>query len=170
VLTGAVNNEEASWSADKSWEKMDDSNVDRLLDSSIRPSTASKYGKIWDKWVTFAAYHETVVMPPYVRALEIFFANTANFSGSTGVATTAAAAVAHFCALEGYESLFVFPRFGKILRGIKNEFSKPVRPKKPFTPDHIVGFMVRARSGTLNDWRAALPLVHAMLPASSQRG
>jgi hypothetical protein len=97
-------------------------------------------------------------MPPEVRALEIFIIDTAELSGSADVATTSAAAVAHFCARGGIVSPFGCPRFGKILRGIKNTHGKAARPRKPFTPDHIVMFMLLARGGSLKEWRAALPL------------
>jgi hypothetical protein len=147
------------WSADESWEAMDGSNVDKMLASSVKPSTAAKYGRIWDKWVLFATSHNVNIMPPEVRALEIFIADTAELSGSAGVATTAAAAVAHFCALEGFASLFGCPRFGKILRGIRSSFGKAATPRKPFLPEHIVSFMLLARRGTLREWRSALPLV-----------
>jgi hypothetical protein len=97
-------------------------------------------------------------MPPDMRGLEIFLADTAELSGSVGVALLAAAAVAPFCALEGYLSSFERPRFGKIMRGIRNSYIKPVRPKKPFTREHIVKFMDHTRSGLLVDWRSALPM------------
>jgi hypothetical protein len=97
-------------------------------------------------------------MPPEVRGLEIFMADLAEFSGSSGVAAMTAAAVTHFCALEGVDSPFAFPRFGKIMRGIKLSYGKAARPKKPFTAEDIVGFMNLARNGNLKEWRAALPL------------
>jgi hypothetical protein len=108
--------------------------------------------------VAFSSYHGVDVIPPEVRALEIFLADAAEFSGSAGVALTAAAAVAHFCALDGFKSPFLAPRFGKIMRGIRLSYSKPVKPKRPFTPAHIVSFMRLARMGMLREWRAALPL------------
>jgi hypothetical protein len=138
---------------------MDGSNVDKMLASSVKPLTGAKYGRIWDKWVVFATSHSVDIMPPEVRALEIFIADTAKLSGSAGVATTAAAAVTHFCALEGFVSPFGCPRFGKILRGIRSSFGKAVTPRKPFLLEHIVSFMLLARRGTLREWRSALPLV-----------
>jgi hypothetical protein len=155
----ALYDEDDGWSADESWEVMDAGNVDKLLASSAKKATAVKYGRIWDKWAVFAAVHYIEAMPPEVRGLEIFIADTAELSGLAGVATTAAAAVAHFCALEGYVSPFGCPRFGKLLRGIRNAHGKAARPKKPFTPDHIVTFMLLARRGLLREWRSALPLV-----------
>jgi hypothetical protein len=77
---------------------------------------------------------------------------------SIGVALTAAAAVAHFCALLGFGSPCNFPRFGKLLRGIRLTHGKAAKAKEPFTLDHIVTFMDPARKGTLREWRAALPL------------
>jgi hypothetical protein len=77
---------------------------------------------------------------------------------SIGVALTAAAAVAHFCALQGFGSPCEFPRFGKLLRGIRLTHGKAAKAKEPFTPAHIVTFMDLARKGTLREWRAALPL------------
>jgi hypothetical protein len=125
--------------------------------------TASKYGRIWDKWVAFSTFHEVEVMPPDVRALEIFLVNSAELSGSAGVALTAAAAVANFCALNGFASPSEFPRIGKILWGMRLTFGKAAKPKKPFTPGHIVAFMNLARKGTLREWRAALPLALCFL-------
>jgi hypothetical protein len=69
-----------------------------------------------------------------------------------------AAAVTHFCALEGYSSPFGSPRFGKIMGGIRRTYCKPVKSKKPYLTSHIMGFMDIARGGTLLDWRAALPM------------
>jgi hypothetical protein len=97
-------------------------------------------------------------MPPEVRALEIFIADLAEYSRSSGVALTAAAAIAHFCALKGFGSPCKFPRIGKMLRGIRLTHGKSAKPKEPFTPAHIVTFMDLARKGTLREWRAALPL------------
>jgi hypothetical protein len=134
---------------------MEAGNVDKLLASSVKKATAVKYGRIWDKWAVFAAVHYIEAMPPEVRGLEIFIADTDELSGSAGVATTAAAAVVHFCALEGYVSPFGCPRFAKLLRGI----CKAARPKKPFTLDHIVTFILLAQRGSLREWRSALPLV-----------
>lgn len=98
---------DGEWSADESWDSMDGSNVDKMLDCSIKPATASKYARIWDKWVTLATFQEVEVMPPEVRALEIFIVDTAELSGSACMATTAAAAVAHFCAREGIMSVWM---------------------------------------------------------------
>jgi hypothetical protein len=42
---------------------MDGSNVERMLERSIKPSTLSKYARSWDKWVQFSTYHEVDVMP-----------------------------------------------------------------------------------------------------------
>jgi hypothetical protein len=74
------------------------------------------------------------------------------------VANSAAAAVAHFCALEGFPSPFVPPRLSMIMRGIRQSHGKALRPKLPFTREHIIKFLTAARRGTLLDWRAALPL------------
>jgi hypothetical protein len=137
-------------------EGMDDSNVELLLKRSVKGSTMVKYSRLRDKWIFFAALHGVDVMPPDMRGLEIFLADTAMLSESAGVA--AAAAVAHFCALEGYISPFSAPRFSKILRGIRLEYSKPVKPKKPFLRKHIIAFMEFAWFGSILDWRAALPM------------
>jgi hypothetical protein len=79
----------------------------------------------------------------------IFIVDSAEFSGSSGVALTAAAAVAHFCALQGFGSPCDFPRFGKLLRGIRLTHGKAAKAKEPFTPEHIVTFMDLAQKGTL---------------------
>jgi hypothetical protein len=130
-LSGIDDNDNCS--ADESWEHLDNTNVDKMLDSSVRPATAAKCGRIWNRWLEFVCLHEVKVMPPEVRALEIFIADTADFSGSAGVAMTAAAAVAHFSALAGFDLPFGFPRMGKILRGIRLTHGKAARPKLPFS-------------------------------------
>jgi hypothetical protein len=66
--------------------------------------------------------------------------------------------VAQFCALQGFGSPCDFPRFGKLLRGIRLTHGKAAKAKEPFTPAHIVTFMDLARKGTFREWRAALPL------------
>jgi hypothetical protein len=137
---------------------LDQSNVDKMLASSVKPSTLAKYSRIWDRWIAFATYNEVEIMPPEVRALEIFIADLAEYSGSSGVALAAAAAIMHFCALKGFGSPCKFPRIGKMLRGIWLTHGKAAKPKEPFTPAHIVTFMDLARKGTLGKWRAALPL------------
>jgi hypothetical protein len=155
-----LDNLDDEWSAD---EAVGDSflglsSVDKMLSSSVKPDTARKYSRIWDKWVAFAASHGVEIMPPDVRALEIFVADSAEFSGSSGVALTAVATVSHFSALQGFGSPFEFPRLGKLLRGIRLTHGKAAKPKNPFTPSHIVSFMNLARSGTLRELRAVLPL------------
>jgi hypothetical protein len=93
-----------------------------------------------------------------MRALEIFIADSAELSGSVGVSNVTAAAVAHFCNLEGFPTPFSTPRFSKTMRGIKNTYSKAVKPKKPFSRTDIIRFMNVARAGDLMDWRAAFPI------------
>jgi hypothetical protein len=93
-----------------------------------------------------------------MRGLEIFLVDSADLSGSAGVANLTAAAVAHFCALEGYHSPFTFPRFSKILRAIRQSHGKAAKPRMPFNKGHITKFMDTARAGTILDWRAALPM------------
>jgi hypothetical protein len=137
---------------------MDQSGVDRMLQLSVKPSTLAKYSRLWDKWVSFSSQHEVETMPPDMRALEVFLVDSAELSGSAGVTNSTAAAVAHFSALEGFPSPFSTPRFSKIMRAVKLTFGKPSKLKKPFTRDHIIKFMELARSGSLLDWRAALPL------------
>jgi hypothetical protein len=139
------------WSADEAVGDplLGSSSVDKMLSSSVKPATARKYSRIWDKWVAFAASHGVEIMPPDFRALEIFVADSAEFLGSSGVALTAVAAVAHFSALQGFGSPCEFPRFGKLLRGICLTHGKAAMPKNPFTPSHIVSFMNLGRSGTL---------------------
>jgi hypothetical protein len=97
-------------------------------------------------------------MPPEVRGLEIFLADLSELTGSSGVTLMTAAAVTHFFSLEGFDSPFTFPRFGKIMRGIKASYGKAAKPRWPFTTDDIVKFMWKARSGSLKDWRVALLL------------
>jgi hypothetical protein len=48
---------------------MDKSNVDKMLINNVRPSTLSKYLRLWDKWLLFAALHVIDIMPPDMRAL-----------------------------------------------------------------------------------------------------
>jgi hypothetical protein len=153
-----TNNADESWSADEAVDVLDPPNFEKLPAFSVKPSTAANYGRIWDKWAAFAALHEVEVLPPDVRALEIFIADTAEFSRSLGVALTAAAAISHFSALQGFGSPCEFPRFGKMLRGIRLTHGKAAKPKEPFTPGHIITFMNLARKGTLREWRAELPL------------
>jgi hypothetical protein len=94
---------------------MDTANVDEMLKRSVKPSTMSKYLRLWDKWVAFADYHEVETILPDPRGLEIFIADSAELSGSAGVANLNAAAVAHFIALVGYELPFSSPWFSKTL-------------------------------------------------------
>jgi hypothetical protein len=155
-----LDNLDDEWSADEAVGEsfLALTSVDKMLSSSVKPATARKYSRIWDKWVAFAASHGVEIMPPDVRALEIFVADSAELLGSSGVALTAVAAVAHFSALQGFGSPCEFPRFGKLLRGIRLTHGKAAKPKNPFTPAHIISFMNLAQSGTLREWRAALPL------------
>jgi integrase len=97
-------------------------------------------------------------MPPDMRALDIFIADSAKLSGSVGVSNVTAAAVAQFCNLEGFPTPFYTPRFSKIMRRKKNTYSKAVRPKKPFSRTDIIRFINVARAGDLMDWRSAFPM------------
>jgi hypothetical protein len=123
--------------SDTSTVYMDDSNVDKMLEKSVKKSTLAKYGRAWDKWSIFATYHRVDVVPPDIRALEIFVANTAELSGSAGVASMSPAAITHFSSFEGVQSPFT---------------------KKPFSRLHITTFMDWARGGSLLDWRTPLPM------------
>jgi hypothetical protein len=76
-----------------------DSNVDRMLGNSVKPATLAQYNRAWDKWADLASYYDLEVMPPEVRGLEIFLADLAELTGSSGVTSMTAAAVTHFCAL-----------------------------------------------------------------------
>jgi hypothetical protein len=67
---------------------MDAANVDEMLKRSVKPSTMSKYSRLWDKWVAFADYHEVETMPLDPRGLEIFIADSAELSGSAGFANS----------------------------------------------------------------------------------
>jgi hypothetical protein len=84
---------------------LDGTAVDEMLKKSVKTSTLAKYSRLWDKWACFASSHEVDVMPPDMRALEIFIVDTADLAGSAGVANLAAAAVTHFTTLEGYLSI-----------------------------------------------------------------
>jgi hypothetical protein len=159
-LGTVTDDDDVGWSTDETMDTLDQSNVDKLLASSVKSSTSAKYGCIWDRWVAFANFHEVEIMPPDVRALEIFIPDLANYSGSSGVALTAAAAITHLCALKGFGSLGKFPRIGKMLRGIRLTHGKAAKPKEPFTPAHIFTFMDLARKGMLREWRAALLLAY----------
>jgi hypothetical protein len=60
VIDGAVD-----WAPDDGGvNHLDPTSVDRMLASSVKPATASKYGRIWDKWAAFAAFQEVEIMPP----------------------------------------------------------------------------------------------------------
>lgn len=96
---------------------LDGSNVDRMLVNSVKATTLKQYSRMWDKWATFASLHGLKVIPPKPRSLEIFIADSAEFSSSAAMAQMACAAVTHFCALAGVSSPFDCPRFGKIIRG-----------------------------------------------------
>jgi hypothetical protein len=98
---------------------MDKTNLEKMLAGSVKASTLAKYFRLWDKWLAFSAFHEVDTMPPHMRALEIFISDTADLSGSAWVTNSTAGSVAHFCALEGYPSPFVLPRFSKIMRGVR---------------------------------------------------
>jgi hypothetical protein len=137
---------------------LDGTNVELMLERSVKPSTREKYSRLWDKWVAFSIFHELSTMPSEMRGLEIFLVDSAELSGSAGVANSTAAAVAHFCALEGYHSPFTSPRFAKILRAIRLSHGKVAKPRMSFNKGHIMTFMDTARAGTILDWRAALPM------------
>jgi hypothetical protein len=83
---------------------LDGTNVELMLERSVKPSTMEKYSRLWDKCVAFSIFHELSTMPPEMIGLEIFLVDSAELSGSAGVANSTAAAVAQFCALEGYHS------------------------------------------------------------------
>jgi hypothetical protein len=137
---------------------LDGTNVELMLEKSVKPSSREKYSRLWDKWVAFSIFHGLSTMPPEMRGLEIFLMDSADLSGSAGVANSTAAAVAHFCALEGYHSPFTSPRFAKILRLICLSHGKVAKPRMPFNKGHITRFMDTARASTILDWRAALPM------------
>jgi hypothetical protein len=70
---------------------------------------------MWDKWVAFSIFQGLSTMPPEMRGLDIFLVDSDDLSRSAGVANSTAAAVVHFCALEGYHSPFTSLRFAKII-------------------------------------------------------
>jgi hypothetical protein len=140
-------------------ESADASNVDRMLELSVKPATLKKYSGHWDKWAWFALAYVIDIMPPDMRGLEIYIADLAELSGSANVVSLATASVAHFCACEGFPSPFTAPRMSKLMRGIKLTYGKAAKPKKPFTIEHILGFMEQAQNGSVAEWRAAFPLV-----------
>jgi hypothetical protein len=47
------------WSADEAVGEsfLGSTSVDKMLSSSVKPDTARKYSRIWDKWVAFAPSH-----------------------------------------------------------------------------------------------------------------
>jgi hypothetical protein len=137
---------------------LDGTNVELMLEKSVKPSTREKYSCLWDKWVAFSIFHGLSMMPPEMRGLDIFLVDSADLSGSAGVANSTAAAMAHFCALEGYHSPFTSPRFAKILRAICLSHGKVAKPRMPFNKGHITKFMDTARAGSILDWRVALPM------------
>jgi hypothetical protein len=61
-----------------------DSNVDRMLENSVKSATLVQYSRVWDKWAHFASYYDLEIMPPEVRGLEIFLADLAELTGSSG--------------------------------------------------------------------------------------
>jgi hypothetical protein len=125
----------------------DNSNVDRMLENSIKLATLVQYSRTWDKSADFALYYELEVMPPEVRWLEIFLADLAELTGSWGVTSMTVASVTHFYTLEGFDSPFTFPRFGKIMLGIKASYGKAAKPKRTFTTDNIAGSCGRPGRG-----------------------
>jgi hypothetical protein len=130
---------------------LDGTNVKLMLEKSVKSSAREKYSRLWDQWVAFSNFHELSTMLPEMRGLEIFIVDSADLSGSAGVANSTAAAVAHFCALEGYHSPFTSPRFSKILRAIRLSHGKVAKPRMPFNEGHITMFMDTARAGTILD-------------------
>jgi hypothetical protein len=128
---------------------LDSTNVELTLEKSVKPSTREKYSRLWDKWVAFSIFHGLSTMPPEMRGLEIFLVDSADLSGSAGVANFTAAAVAHFCALEGYHSPFTSPRLAKILRAIRLSHGKVAKRRMPFHKGRITKFMDTARAGTI---------------------
>jgi hypothetical protein len=137
---------------------LDSTNVELMLEKSVKSSPREKYSRLWDNWVAFSIFHGLSTMPPEMRGLEIFLMDLADLSGSAGKANFTAAAVAHFCALEGSHSPFTSPRFTKILRAICLSHGKVAKPRMPFNKGHITKFIDTARAGTILDWRAALPM------------
>jgi hypothetical protein len=131
---------------------LDGTNVELMLERSVKLSTREKYSRLWYQWVAVSIFHELSTMPPEMRGLEIFLVDSAELSGSAGVANSTAGAMAHFCALEGYHSPFTSPRFSKILRAIRLAHGKVAKPRMPFNKDHIMTFMDTARAGTILDW------------------
>jgi hypothetical protein len=68
---------------------LDSTAVDEMLKKSVKTSMLAKYFWLWDKWASFATGHEVDVMPPDMRALDIFIVDTADLAGSAGVANSA---------------------------------------------------------------------------------
>jgi hypothetical protein len=53
---------------DSEVDSLDGSNVNRMLEKSVKASTLQKYSRSWDKWAHLATYHSVEVMPPDMRA------------------------------------------------------------------------------------------------------
>jgi hypothetical protein len=41
---------------------LDGTNVELMLEKSMKPSTREKYSRLWDKWVAFSIFHELSTM------------------------------------------------------------------------------------------------------------
>jgi hypothetical protein len=142
-------------SEDEDAASLDQSNVDLMLQCSVKASTLAKYSRLWDKWATFASFHEVEVLPPDMRALEIFVSDTGELSGSAGVVNSLAAAVAHFWA-----GIFLYsrcPGFQRFFAEARILSGRQPSPSGLFEGAHhdVHGL---GKGGSLLGWRAALPL------------
>jgi hypothetical protein len=61
---------------------LDGTNVELMLEKSVKPFTREKYSRLWDKWVAFSIFHGLSTMPPEMRGLKIFLVDSADLSGS----------------------------------------------------------------------------------------
>jgi hypothetical protein len=107
--------------------------IEKFKLASLADSSKSVYNRNWDRWALFAILFKVEPIPGSNFAFEAFIAGLAELSGSASVVCQTEAAVNHFFSLVGFPSPLKSSAMLKMLRSIRNVYSKPSVPRDPFT-------------------------------------
>ena len=121
----------------------DDSKVKQYLSEAVRPSTATVYKRLWNKFLIFCSSAGFSSVPASSDSVAAFLIALAENSGGKSSSFTAAAAINYFHRLERSDldsptEAWVVKR---VLKSIERKFSKPVKKAAVFDSDLMIDFV-----------------------------
>ena len=118
-------------------EEKEEEQENRFFLASVAPGTLSLYARKWKEFQGFCLERKVSSIPSEDSVKSFILALADREKVSLSGIDSSLAAISFFCSKNNYTSPFPSSRLARLVKGIRNAHSVPIKQKTPLTPDDL---------------------------------